>query len=44
MNLRIRPFAGTSEDFTAVAEIDNLCDPEHRSTVEELRYDYENFD
>ena len=44
MNLRIRPFAGTSEDFAAVVEIDNLCDPEHRSTVEELRYDYENFD
>lgn len=44
MNLKIRPFAETPEDFATVVEIDNLCDPEHRSTVEEFRYDYENFD
>lgn len=42
--LKIRPFAETPEDFAVVVEIDNLCDPEHRYTVEEFRYDYENFD
>ncbi|MFN3346722.1 MAG: GNAT family N-acetyltransferase [Candidatus Bipolaricaulaceae bacterium] len=44
MNLRIRAFAQTPEDFAAVVEIDNLCDPEHPYTVEAFRYDYENFD
>lgn len=44
MSLRIREFSGTPEDFSAVVEIDNLCDPEHPSTVEEFRYAYETFD
>ncbi len=40
----IREFLATPADFAAVVEIDNLCDPEHRYTVEQFRYDYENFD
>ncbi|MBC7321466.1 hypothetical protein H5T89_12585, partial [bacterium] len=43
MNLKIREFLATPEDIAAVVEIDNLCDPEHQYTVEQFRYDLENF-
>lgn len=44
MSFRIREFLGTPEDFAAVVEIDNACAPEHPTTVEEFRYDFEHFD
>jgi len=44
LSFLIREFSGTPEDFAAVVEIDNRCDPEHRYSVDEFRYDYENFD
>jgi len=44
MNLRIREFLETPEDFASVVEIDNACDPEHPSTMKEFRYNYEHFD
>lgn len=44
MVLKIREFWGTAEDFAAVVEIDNLCDPEHLYTVEGFRHAYESFD
>jgi hypothetical protein len=44
MNLYIREFLETPEDFAAVVEIDAACDPEHPPAMEEFRYDYEHFD
>lgn len=44
MDFVIREMRPVLEDFAAVVEIDNAVDPEHRYTVEQFRYDYENFD
>ena len=44
MHIAIREMRSTSEDFTAVVEIDNAVDPAHGYTFDQFRYDYESFD
>ncbi|MCS7240692.1 MAG: GNAT family N-acetyltransferase [Candidatus Bipolaricaulota bacterium] len=44
MTLKIRELREDTRDFAAIVNIDNVCDPEHRYTVEQFRYDYEKFD
>lgn len=44
MTLEIRALREDLSDFATIVAIDNAVDPEHRYTLEQFRYDYENFD